>query len=89
MRRLLVALCAVSVAGCAHRPTVLYKTQEVTVPVLAPCVTSLPAQPDWYTHIVDENATELEMTVAILKELEQRRAYELQLESILLSCKNF
>ena len=80
----LTALCALLLAGCASAPP---KTVEVRVPVSVPCKAPTVQAPDWALNHVAPGAGLFVQVQDLITELEQRRAYEAELEAAVKSCQ--
>ncbi|MDE1901537.1 MAG: hypothetical protein KGI37_07835 [Alphaproteobacteria bacterium] len=76
----LFGLCA-----CAAPQPVL-KPMEVDVPVSVPCKVTAPQRPDFALAHATPAQTIFEKVRAALVELDQRKAYEAQLESKITAC---
>ena len=86
----LLAGMLIFVSGCAEVPTkTVYVPKEVKVVVSTPCLQKeqIPQKPKF---ALDDPAVMLQSSykkmLAALAELEQRRAYEMELEAVLLGC---
>lgn len=84
----LIALAVVLLlVGCCPKPLVLKEPVEVKVPVAVPCIRAMPEVPKWELEKPEsKNGDIFAKGTALLIELEQRRAYELQLESVMKPC---
>lgn len=87
MKTLSAITCTVLLAGCTCAPKVIDRTVEVKVPVPISCVSKAPERPLWATADPSVGTNTYDRFVAVLKELGQRREYELELESLVDSCK--
>lgn len=93
MRICLCAAALVLVAGCASAPKPVLPevaapvVTTVQVPVVQPCVTSVPPAPAWATEVAGLPTDEFSRLRALLIEREQRRAYVPQLEALLKGCR--
>jgi hypothetical protein len=83
MKRALVFLI---LAACAE-PAPVFKPVEVDVPIVTPCRIAAPAQPDFALSHVATSYTFAQKTQAALIELDQRKAYEAEIESELTLCR--
>lgn len=82
----LAALLIAAVTGCASEPTVVHEPVEVKVPVMVPCRSKEVAEPKWATDAVAQDADYFEKTRAVVEELAQRIAYEIELRAALQAC---
>lgn len=81
-------LCAL--AGCANPQTkVVYQPYEVKVPgPVVKCKVQVPEKPEFFLDAPGiERLTDFEKGQAMIGELEQRRAYEKELEAAVLECQ--
>jgi type IV pilus biogenesis protein CpaD/CtpE len=83
------AALALLLAGCATQPTVqvIKEPVEVKIPVPVTCISSVPPKPNWVMDNPNlRNADVYTLGLSALQELEQRRRYEGELETILRGC---
>lgn len=84
--RLAAILLAGLLAGCAGKE-VVQEVVEVKILVPVPCVKSEVAKPNW---LLDNpkiaEATYFDKGNTALQEIEQRRAYERELEAVIKAC---
>jgi len=72
---------------CPVKPDVIvYRDKIVEVPVEVPCKVNLPVKPSWVVAQVSNDAGLLDKGTAVLKEVEQRRQYERELEAAMKAC---
>lgn len=88
MRIVLIAVTCLVLTGCVTTPVVIKEPVEVKVLVKVPCVERLPEKPIFALDDPSLKSRGLyEKGVAMLREIEQRRDYEKQLEAELEACK--
>lgn len=78
-------LLALLLAGCASTPAPV--TQEVKVPVYVPCVTAVPARPDYEFGKLTLVATDGEKVLALARDWPRARKYEGELEAAIEGCR--
>lgn len=81
----LIALC-LALSGCITETIIVKEPVEVPVPVPVPCIDEMPEVPEWATDYLKESDGLFEIGRTLMVELEQRRRYGLQLETLLQSC---
>ena len=84
-----LTLIALLLSGCCSLcpPVVIKEPVEVKVPVPVPCVTDVPKRPAWQLDLKEVRSAGLFIRGnSALVELEQRRAYEAELEAVLIAC---
>jgi len=77
------AICAMS-GGCATKPLA---TQEVKVPVHAPCVGAVPAAPAYEFDKLTPSASDGEKVLALARDWPRGRKYEGELEAVVAGCR--
>ena len=77
---------ALFLCACAGEPTVVREPVEVKVPIEVPCKPKDVPVPPWATDQVSDDADYFEKTRAVVEELAQRIAYEIQLKAALAGC---
>ncbi|MGV7210514.1 hypothetical protein ACLB1G_21985 [Oxalobacteraceae bacterium A2-2] len=75
--------CSCMLAGCATRPPA---PVEVKVPVVVPCVTTVPARPVYEFDRLPATASDGEKVLAPAKDWLRSRRYEAELEAALDGC---
>lgn len=82
MKQYLVSTILLLLVGCGGNQSI----REVPVPVIVPCVTSIPEEPTF--PLQEANASEDLFTLVkkSLSEIELRKGYELKLKSALTAC---
>ena len=75
---------AVLLAGCGKAPPA---TQIVEVPVHTPCVTDLPVAPVYEFDKLPSDASDGAKILALARDLPLGRKYEVNIVSLLISCK--
>jgi len=83
---LLIAVCFFAFSGCAP-PAPIFTPVEVDVPVGAPCDAAPVAPPDFALSHAGANDDLFAKTKSALIELDQRKAYEAELQSRLSLCR--
>lgn len=87
MRLKLMQLIAIGLlAGCCPKPTIIREPVEVKVPVAVPCGAKQPEKPKWAMDTLTASANIFDKGLAAIKEIEQRRQYERELEATLKAC---
>lgn len=84
MKKFFIAPLIALMAGCASAPP---RTVEVRVPVSVPCKAPAVEAPDWSLNHVAPGAGLFAQVQAMIAELEQRRAYEAELEAAARACQ--
>ncbi len=84
MRAMTIAACLV-LTGCC-KPTIIKEPIEVKVPVPVPCVDKPVDKPKWSLDVATADASIFDKVTLGLKEIEQRRQYERELEAVLAPC---
>ena len=75
----------VILAGCAHtEPRIEYR--EVKVPISVPCKVTLPDEPEYATKGLTLDEPLYELVRAVLVELEQRKARDVEVTAAAKSC---
>lgn len=83
MRRSLVSLAAMAVAGCGTQPTV----QKVEVAIPVACREPTPERPVMPTHGLTPGVPLTEFSKAAAAEIERREGYEARLRAALANCQ--
>lgn len=74
--------------GCATpEPQIVYRPVEVQIPVAVPCKVDAPVVPQWARAGVSPDADLYTKGRAIIAELQQRIAYEIELLAAVASCQ--
>lgn len=76
-------LLATVLVGCASAPPT---TQRVEVPVITPCVMTVPARPAFEFDQLPLTASEGEKVLALARDWVRGRKYEVQLEAVVAGC---
>lgn len=76
-------LLLVLLSGCATNETI----REVNVPVVIPCVESMPSKPSYPLQEASPGEDQFTLTKKALAEIELRKGYEGVLEALLVACK--
>lgn len=84
MKRALMLLGVLTLAGCGSAPGV--EVQEVKVPVPVECREPIPDRPAMPTDALAEDADPFELLRAALAEIDRREGYEIRLLAALLAC---
>lgn len=79
-----ILVLAVLLAGCGTAPPA---TVEVRVPVYVPCVTVVPARPDFEFGKLTLAASDGEKVLALARDWPRGRAYEGALEAAIAGCR--
>jgi len=80
-----VVLCALLLAGCAHtEPQIVYRDVKVLVSV--PCKVTLPDEPEYATTGLTLDEPLFDLVRAVLVELEQRKARDVEVTAAAKSC---
>jgi hypothetical protein len=93
MKKRLVLLALLAVAGCAtpavnQKPTdPIFVPSTVQVPVPERCHVELPPEPAWAVDALLPGASPFDRSKAVLAEVEQRRDYENQLKAAATKCE--
>lgn len=77
-------LLSLLLSGCATVPP---QSIQVKVPVPVPCHAPTIPVPDWALDHLSKNATLYDQVKAMIVEIEQRRAYEAELEAAVKACE--
>lgn len=80
----MVMISYLLVVGCASAPPA---TVEVKVPVPVPCVTAVPARPEYEFGKLTLAASEGEKVLALARDWPRGRAYEGALEAVIAGCR--
>lgn len=84
-----LTLIALLLSGCCSLcpPVIVKESVEVKVPVPVPCATEIPKRPVWQLDLKEVRSAGLFVRGnSALIELEQRRAYEAELEAVIVAC---
>lgn len=90
--KLIALMILTTLTACAtvpsEKPVVVSETVEVQVPITQLCNVEVPKKPVWMLDDPSTNALSdsFERMTAALKEIEQRRVYEAELEAALKHC---
>lgn len=85
IRAIAALLALVLLTGC-ESPRVVYRTQEVRVPVVEPCIEQIPDQPEYATESVSEGDDIDAVVDAYLIERQQMRQYNDELRAEMAGC---
>ena len=80
----LAAISCLLVVGCGTAPPA---TVEVRVPVLVPCVTTVPARPEYEFGKLTLAASDGEKVLALARDWPRGRKYEGALEAVIEGCR--
>lgn len=81
-----LAALSILLLGCESSPRVIEKPVYVDVPVVKPCVRSIPAEPEYETSRLTAADDTDTVATAYMVEREQRKIYIKQLQSKLAGC---
>lgn len=76
-------MLALMLAGCGSAPVAL---QRVEVPVLTPCVTTVPKRPAYEFDQLTPEARDGEIVLALARDWPRGRKYEVELEAVIAGC---
>jgi hypothetical protein len=85
---LLVAVVALSLAGCAttEKPVITTVIQKVEIPIAVPCKVEIPTKPEFNFDKLTEQQDIFEKVKAMLADLKLHMGYEEELNAALSSC---
>lgn len=87
MKLIALALSLMFLVGCTRDTVYVDRPVEVLVPVPVPCITTMPAEPEWAMDAEGLSSKGLfAMGLAALQEVEQRRQHKRETDAIMLAC---